>query len=111
MTIWRVASVEDQPIMRLDCWRVYEVTTKRERSRHFVGRCAHEYTGRVSSMVVGFDKGVGVTKSGRVYRLLGEPGYSREAGYVWFRWKETCGATDEIDVTNEYACMTTREDE
>lgn len=75
MPTWSVATVDEQPDITLQCWRVYE-TERGE--HHFVGYCIENESGRVSSAIVSFDakSGAGITRSGRRYVLSGEPGFS-----------------------------------
>ena len=85
MPIWTIGSVEAEPSVELLRWKIFEVE---ESARHFVGVDSLDFTGRVSSAVVEFDAVAmrGVTQSGRVYHLLGNPGDSEQATYVWDRW-------------------------
>ncbi len=83
-TVWNVASVADEPELRLISWSIRQDTTG---ARYFVGVRADDYTGRVSTRIVEFDPETrrGRTASGRIYELLGPPGVDREAEYVWDR--------------------------
>ncbi|MEM5366429.1 hypothetical protein V4C53_10330 [Paraburkholderia azotifigens] len=75
-------------------------------TRHFVGRDARNFRGRVSSAICGFDKHAmrGQTRSGRVYQLIGPGGFAGVAEYVWTIWcsvnavKEHCDVTDEATI-------------
>ena len=44
----------------------------------------------------------GVTQSGRVYELVGAPGYDSDAMYVWGVWLNKTGNPENIDITSEY---------
>ena len=84
MPVWKPESIEHEPEVSLRNWVIYEI----EGTRHFVGYNIREGSGRVSSPIVKFDKEkmIGVTRSGRVYRLIGESNYSADAHYTWYRW-------------------------
>lgn len=100
-SIWKPKSVEQEPHTRLLQWRVMRVEGK---DIHFVGRA--DWEGRVCSAVQTYDPETrrGVTKSGRIYELLGPPGYNGDAMYVWGRWMSINGLKDEDveDVTESY---------
>lgn len=100
--IWQVKPVEDEPEICLKNWSIREVHPAG--TRHFVGwNVAGE--GRVSSAIVEFDpkKLLGRTASGRVYALLGQPGYDADAEYVFSRWCRIPGQGAETvrDVTDD----------
>jgi hypothetical protein len=99
MTIWKTDPVDLEPEIILVRWRIMK--TARE-ELHFVGARTDDLTGRVSSAIVELDlsRRVGVTRSGRVYALQGNPGFNVDADYVWSWW---CGANQVTaweDVTN-----------
>lgn len=102
-SIWRPASVLDEPETTLIQWRVYAVTDDNLTTVHFVGYARYE--GRVSSSVQTYDPTTkrGITKSGRVYELLGVSGYNRDAAYVFNAW---CARFPKeasfVDVTKQY---------
>lgn len=108
MSLWKPASVTEEPEVVLCNWSILEVTFKDspdEKSRHFVGTNVTEgYTGRVSSAIVEFDADnmTGKTRSGRVYKLLGAPGVSGNGSYVWNFWAERNGVTAFEDVSAQY---------
>jgi hypothetical protein len=99
MTIWKVASVPEQPELVLKRWRAYEV----EDLRFLVGWNATDGEGRVSTYVASFDPALRrvETGSGRVYKLSGPPGHDNDADYTWTRWKRMHGVSDVRDVTDE----------
>lgn len=99
MPIWNVASVTAQPELTLVDWKILE-TQRGE--RHFVGYVIENQEGRVSSAIEQFDPVSlrGVTRSGRVYRLYGAPGFNRDAEYVWKRWVQLNAITEYLDVTD-----------
>lgn len=85
MSMFRPPSVDEQPIVVLSSWSVFELP---DGDRHFVGFHAAVSTGRVSSKIVDWDdqEKVGTTRSGRRYQLMGETGYDSDANYVWGAW-------------------------
>ena len=107
MSVWRVAPVEDQPEVVLTGWAVYEVVSERwpEPTIHFVGRCVKPWEGRVSSAISTFDATTmkGITASGRVYQLRGEPGFDSDAWYTFNAWCSINKITEfkEVDITAE----------
>ena len=102
--IWPIATVADSPEITLQSWQIFEVQfpQKPNRTRHFVGFAVRERAGQVSSAIQQFDPQTmrGVTESGRVYQLLGPPGWDADAAYTWRRWKSICGITNEVEVTD-----------
>lgn len=85
MTIWAATSVDEVPELQLVQWDVKELP---DGDRHFVGWNLTEMEGRVSSKIVTFDQRrmTGVTKSGRIYQLVRDPGVNIHAEYVWQAW-------------------------
>lgn len=91
MPIWNIRPIEEEPESKLTHWSIREVQLPGEEgsTRHFVGELASWHPeGRVSSPIVDFDPKTmcGVTRSGRVYQLIGPSGNSSDADYVWARW-------------------------
>jgi len=84
MAIWAPASINEEPEITLIRWSVMALE---DGSRHFVG-ARDDNTGRVSSAIREFDRKTmtGRTRSGRVYRLKGHPGFDADAYYVWQIW-------------------------
>ena len=82
---WKVAPVEAEPTLYLTSWSILEVEAG---TRHFVGYNLDGCEGRTSSAIATIDveKRRGVTKSGRVYELEGEPGHNPDARYTWSQW-------------------------
>ena len=105
MSIWKTTPVNQTPEIALENWRVFEVRSLYwdETTRHFMGYNLTEREGRVSSAIETFDPVTrqGITKSGRVYQLIGDPGYNRDAEYTWSRWCEINHIEDQRDVTAE----------
>jgi hypothetical protein len=104
MSIWKPTDITQTPHIQLAQWAIYEVSgASPEPSRHFVGYNLTEREGRVSSAIVEFDRKnlTGKTVSGRIYSLVGEAGSNSDARYVWARWKQMYGITDERLLTEE----------
>lgn len=85
MPIWTVKPVTEQPSVTLIRWSVFRT---HKGSWHLVGFCEENQEGRVSSAVETIDPETSraVTRSGRVYQLLGPPGPDISALYVWEIW-------------------------
>jgi hypothetical protein len=91
MSIWSATPIDQTPEIELRDWQIYEVSSDEEMTnatRHFVGYNITEGEGRASSSIQFFDpvRRIGITRSGRVYKLVGEPGHNSDANYVWSRW-------------------------
>lgn len=104
MALWNVKPLNDEPNLSLADWRVFEVTYQdkdRVATRHLVGR--DKYGGRVSSAVLTIDLTArrGKTGSGRVYELVGPPGFDSDAEYVWHAWERINLVESSRDVTAE----------
>jgi hypothetical protein len=91
--------VSIEPEITLVEWRIME--TERGQ-RHFVGNRIDRSSGRVSSAIVTFDleRRVGITASGRVYRLDGPPGKGSNADFVWSVWRVRNNVSSYADVTD-----------
>lgn len=105
--IWSVAPVELEPEKWLEAWQVVRVTRSNgfadRFGLHFIGRNCSDFNGAVSSKIEQFDPKTlrGITNSGRVYQLVGLPGYCDDAQYVLDCWSqgnhvETANATEEF---------------
>lgn len=82
-----VAPVSREPVTVMSVWTLVQVNwDSGERSRHLVGRANGE--GRVCSDIHQFDLKAmtAITRSGRQYRLVGDPGRNRDAFYVFEVW-------------------------
>lgn len=99
MAYWRCMPVSVEPEITLIEWRIMETECG---ERHFVGNRIGHSSGRVSSAIVTFDleRRVGVTISGRVYRLAGAPGQGSDADYVWSAWRVRNQVSSYADVTD-----------
>lgn len=84
MSLFRPPPVDEQPVVVLSPWLVYELS---DGDRHFVGYHSGSQ-GRVSSKIVAWDDQlcIGTTRSGRRYQLMGETGRHSDANYVWGAW-------------------------
>jgi len=106
MSIYAVEPPGADPeyIMR---WSVREVkcSWSEVRTRHLVGYIPLTQDGRTSSPIQSFDRETMQikTRSGRIYQLHGPPGGNSDAEYIWDFYVRTNNATDEIDVTDQYA--------
>ena len=98
MPLWKPAPVGVEPEIVLLRWTVREIDAG---SRHFVGARADDFSGRVSSAIVNFDSAtmIGITRTGRAYRLEGPPGVNQDAEYVWSSWCTTNSVLTYVDVS------------
>jgi hypothetical protein len=101
-SVWKVSDVKDEPESRMTNWCAYLVKGNPD-TVHFVGYAGYE--GRVCSAVQSYDKAThrGITKSGRVYELLGRPGYNADSQYVWHRWLDKMGNPMYTDISEQFA--------
>ena len=101
MSVSTVASVDVQPLVTLERWRVRETSSGQ---RHFVGYCVENKENRVSSVIQSFDSNtrVGVTSSGRRYLLSGSPCFDGEARRIWEELAEEYGIGQTKDVSMEF---------
>lgn len=92
-SIWRTSSVNDEPQIKLIQW---DIKQDNAGNGYFVGTRADDGSGRVSTAIVEFDpeRRRGRTQSGRVYELLGAPGYSSNGEYLWSIYKVANGITE-----------------
>lgn len=98
MTVWAIRPVNEQPELTLDRWSIYELS---DGDRHFVGWAIENLAGRVSSRIDEFDVKTmcGVTSTGRVYKLKGNPGSNGDAEYTWNRWRGINNVETFVDVS------------
>jgi hypothetical protein len=101
MNIWKSTDVEDVPEIELIDWIVAELP---DGSRHFIGYNITEMEGRVSSKIITYDKDtkIGITRSGRRYKLSGKSYLNSDAIYVWDYWKQVNDVIDWKDVSIDY---------
>jgi len=105
ISIWRPASVLDEPESYMTNWSVFKVKGVEIddiETVHFVGNCDGE--GRVCSPVQTYDPTTkrGVTRSGRIYVLVGKSWHDSDALYVWRHWLMMNNNPTVVDVTKEY---------
>lgn len=92
--------------MTLESWAVFEVPLhglEQPWTRHLAGYSLEDNQGQVCSPVQSFDPHTAqfITRSGRVYRLLGRPGLDHDTEYVWERWKRIWEIPQQRDVTQQ----------
>jgi len=106
MTIWKVKPIDQAPEIELEQWQILEVTSPYwvGATRHFVGYNTADREGRVSSAIAQFDKTKmqGITHSGRVYKLLGQPTWNKDAEYVWCSWCSVNLVESQQNITKEF---------
>lgn len=106
MPLWTLETVEFGPQVRLTDWYVLEasyVHAAEPRTRHFAGSEERDGTGRVSSDIASLDvpKLRGITRSGRVYELVGHSGGHGHPGYLWQAYCDINGIGSSTDVSHE----------
>ncbi|MHB9838296.1 hypothetical protein Q8F57_026070 [Paraburkholderia terrae] len=101
MALWNIAPVTSEPEVSIARWRVLQI---HDGTKHFVGASERDFSGRVSSGIVAFDSKTrrGRTLSGRVYQLVGSPGQSADADYVWQQWCLVNEVKSFTDVTVQF---------
>ena len=108
MSIWQTSPVSQTPGIQLTRWSIFEVPyDEHDSSSHFVGvNITEGGEGRVSSEIKSFDRETlsGGTASGRRYSLVGKPGHSMDAMYVWNSWKYINKVSNEKEVDLDYFC-------
>lgn len=104
MPIWQPAPIEDEPSIQLRYWKIMEVRCINDEAwtRHFLGERA-DRTGRASTAIEVFDAATrrGRTSTGRVYTLVGKPGASMDAEYVWQMFCRINEVTEARDITKQ----------
>lgn len=100
MAIWATRPVEDVPLIQLAQWAIMELP---DGDRHFIGWNL-EGEGRASSRIETFDPETmkGITRSGRVYKLIGPPSFNKDAQYVWANWCAINRVNEFKNVSSEY---------
>jgi hypothetical protein len=98
MPIYLGSPVSNCDEIRLERWSIREVSTGEQ---YFVGFDVIMRDGRMGTAIVSFDPRtrIGVTSSGRRYRLLGRAAFDKDAEYVWNRVIEIRDIKDWKDVT------------
>jgi len=97
--IWATPDVSYQPMITLIRWSIMETTIG---ERYFVGYNIDDREGRVSTPIQSFNPKTlqGITKSGRVYQLVGESSYDSDGSWVWSAMVRIL-KTEYKDVSNE----------
>lgn len=102
---WMLTSIDQYPSDDLAEWKAIEVTLPRYPwpTLHLLGYAALADEGRVTSPVIEFDasKMLATTRSGRVYKLCGNPGADPDAHYVLTRWLDFHRIEGYRDATSE----------
>jgi len=98
--IWKTEPVTSQPRLRFSKWRIMQTECG---EIHFVGYAVANHEGRVSTAIESLDLAArtGVTRSGRLYELIGEPGHDPDGDYIWAMWARANGVICAKDVTAE----------
>lgn len=107
MSIYRPKPATDIPIVYLSEWRAYRIKSKHPQLKdttHLVGRNIDDEDGRVSSPVKSWkpSKMQAITRSGRIYQLVGKPGGCLDGQYVWGTWCKLNSVTDIKDETEKF---------
>lgn len=90
--IWSATSVGSEPTKWLRSWEIYKTVEAKIQpdafGYHFVGYDIRGGHGAVSSKIEQFDpvRMCGITRSGRVYQLVGMPGRDLDAEYTLNGW-------------------------
>ena len=104
--IWSIPSVILEPTVEIVNWSVRAVTYHHssDETHHLVGYIPKQ-EGRVTSAIQQFDSEnkIITTRSGRLYTLIGQPGFSDDGEYVWESWKEVNNIKSEKIITDDYA--------
>lgn len=104
--IWVTPSVAEQTYITLVQCQVLEVKAgPKVGERRLVGYSEEGWEGRVSTPITSFDPTTRkcITKSGRVYQLVGPPGFDADGDYVWRWWAKANHVTGKIDVSTEFS--------
>jgi hypothetical protein len=98
MPVRETRPVDDVPRRELQRWRIFLTNAG---TRHFVGCSPGAWTGRVSSAIEQFDVvgRRGLTRSGRVYQLVGPSAFHPDADYVWQQWCSVNKVVSYDDIT------------
>lgn len=100
-----IESVEKEPSADIINWSIRAAKfSNNAESDHLLGFVPQK-AGRVTSAIYNFDSETQkiTTASGRIYTLIGPPGKSDDAEYIWQFWKLMNSVVNDIDVTESYA--------
>ena len=100
MPVWKVPLVTAEPTIRLSNWSIREVDGE---ALHLVGLNVTSREGRVTSAIEFLDLATrrARTQSGRLYELVGSPGFHSDAEYVFGVWCAGYSVKSSRDVTLE----------
>lgn len=106
--------VRIEPEITLSSWRVFDVDFDIEKvpsSYHLVGIDVSEGDGRVSSPIRKMDLALNIvtTRSGRLYRLAGQPGSGGVQSDIWKNWQRMNRVRGYGDVTHVISEMSKHE--
>jgi hypothetical protein len=97
--------VSERPKETMTNWKIVRAEFPDDTSSHHLLGVTEGYSpGRVSSAIQKFNKTTMTltTKSGREYTLVGPPGFSGDAEYVWTSWCARNKVVSHTDVTVEF---------
>ena len=106
MNIWKPPGIDEEPRTKLTHWQAYLVKggfgPEGGDTIHFCGWTG--WTGRVCSAVQSYDKEshCGITQSGRIYELSGEPCFNIDALYVWYCWLANANNPETVNISDQY---------
>ncbi len=102
MSSLKTTPAKEMPVIELSDWFVAEVTPGNERL--FIGSSLTAGGCGVVFEFVSFDKETktGITKTGRHYKLVGEPGINGHAMYAFTMWCRINNIESYEDVSDEY---------
>lgn len=91
--------------IQMTSWSVREVSSSdinEGSTQHLIG-LVNGY-GRVCSPIQEFDREtmIATTRSGKQYKLLGEPGLNMDAAFVFENWCQMYKITQVTDITDQY---------
>ncbi len=105
MIFYDSAPVHQEPDEIILFWTIKElVYLDNSINRHLAGYINRKGTFRVTTKIKYFDQLTMTihTESGRIYNLLGNPGFTQTLELYWAIWKKKENFISEKDVTNEY---------
>jgi hypothetical protein len=100
--VWKISATATEPSTTLRNWMVFEAELEPGVvTQHLAGDLCQHSEGRVTSALVFVDAEARTarTKSGRLYKLVGEPGLGSQAEYVMDAWLRINDAKLVGDVT------------
>ena len=102
--VWVTPDPLEQPELSISRWRIIEITHKRQKERRLSGFVVENQEGRLSTplIAIDLDKKQCVTRSTRIYNLIGPPALDDDAEYVLRAWMSANGIKNIRDVSFEY---------